>query len=126
MLDFNPGAAALVLVDLKVAEAAPKLAALLKNPKTQNRNEIAQAIGKLPAEQAVEALASAAQENEHKDCILQDVLVKELEKFQDARVIQALQRINLDESAPNGCVMARTDASQSLSQRGARPFPPKQ
>jgi HEAT repeat protein len=106
--------------------AASKLAALLKNPKTQNRNEIAQAIGKLPAEHAVEALASAAQENEHKDCILQDVLVKELEKFQDARVIQGLQRINLDESAPNGCVVARMDASQSLSQRGARPFPPKQ
>lgn len=126
MLDFNPGAASLALGDLKVAEAAPKLAALLKNPKTQNRNEIAQAIGKLPSEQAVEALASAAQENEHKDCILQDVLVKELEKFQDARVIQALQRINLDESPPNGCVVARTDASQSLSQRGARPFPPKQ
>ena len=124
MLEYNPGAAAMALGNLKAAEATPRLAALLKNPKTQNRDEIAQAIGKFPGAQVVEVLASVARENAHTDCVLQDNLVHVLAKYQNAQATLALQRINLEESAPNGCVLARQDAARALSQSGAGKFPP--
>ncbi len=119
MLDYNPGAAALALGDLKAVQAAPKLAAVLRDPKATNRSEIIRGIAKLPASTAADLLVSAFQQSPATDCSFRETLAPELAKVQDPRVIPVLQKIFLESWKPNGCLQARSVAAAALSQRGA-------
>jgi HEAT repeat protein len=123
MLEYNPGAAALALGDLKATEALPKLSQLLSNSKTHNRNEIAAGIAKMSGPQAAAALASAVEHDRNMDCNLMTELARTLGNIQDPSVVPALQKINLDGWGPKGCTSARLVAAQALAQRGARPLP---
>jgi len=123
MLHYNPGAAALALGDLKAAEAAPKLAVLLQDPKTHNRAEIIQGIAKLPPSVAVDVLSASFQQGVIADCALQQTLVAELAKIQDPRVIPVLEKIYMDGWKSNECPLARSDAANALTQRGAPLLP---
>ena len=119
MLDYNPGAAALALGDLKAVQAALKLAAVLRDPKATNRNEIIRGIAKLPASTAADLLVSAFQQSPTTDCSFRETLAPELAKVQDPRVIPVLQKIFLESWKPSGCLQARSVAATALSQRGA-------
>jgi HEAT repeat protein len=123
MLDYNPGAAALALGDLKATEALPKLALLLANPKTQNRDEIAAGIAKLSGPQASAALVSAIEHDQNMNCDLKLQLARTLASIQDPVVVPALQKINLDGWDPKGCAMAKVAAAAELVKRGVEPLP---
>jgi HEAT repeat protein len=123
MLDYNPGAGALALGDLKANEALPKLAPLLSNPKTPNRNEIAAGIAKLSGTQAAAALASAIERDKEMNCVLKTEIARTLTNIQDPVVIPALQIINLDGWGPTGCTSARVAAAAELAKRGVQPLP---
>jgi len=123
MLDYNPGAAALALGDLKGNEALPKLAMLLSNPKTQNRNEIAAGMAKLSSTQAAAALVSAIEQDQNMNCELKASLARTLTSINDPVVIPALQKINLEGWGPNGCSSARLAAAAELAKRGVQPLP---
>jgi len=123
MLDYNPGAAALALGDLKASQAAPRLAALLQDPKTSNRVQIIQGIAKLPPSVAADVLPASFQQGAFTDCTLRQTLVAELAKIQDPRVIPVLEKIYMDGWKSNECPLARTDAANALNQRGAPLLP---
>jgi HEAT repeat protein len=123
MLDYNPGAAALALGDLHRAEALPKLAALLANPKVPYQKEIVAGMAKMPDAPAAEALTSFVEHTDKLDCDLETIIVQTLANLKDARVVPALQKINFDGWKANNCYFARTTAAQALANRGARPFP---
>jgi HEAT repeat protein len=123
MIDYNPGAAALALGDLKATEALPKLALLLANPKTQNRDEIAAGIAKISGPQASAALVSAIEHDQNMNCELKTQIARTLMSFPDPVVIPALQKINLDGWGPTGCTSARIAAAAELAKRGVQALP---
>jgi HEAT repeat protein len=123
MLDYNPGAAALALGDLKATEALPKLALLLASPKTQNRDEIAAGIAKISGPQASAALVSAIEQDQNMNCDLRLQFARTLAGIQDSAVVPALQKINLDGGGPKGCTAARVAAAAELAKRGVQPLP---
>jgi hypothetical protein len=105
------------------SEALPKLALLLVNPKTPNRDGIAAGIAKLSGPPAAAALVSAIEHDQNINCDLKTAIARTLIDIPDPVVIPALQKINLDGWGPKGCAGARIAAAADLVKRGVQPLP---